>query len=281
MEAVTIFLPLYELMGVRKQRDRLFREMQTWDEKKKAEEASAESESDTHSQGSGSHSQLSRFHELYSIKALEKCLEEDSGRLLHFAAAKEFSGENIIFLTCVRDWKAAWDRLNASKPDYDWLRDPQHHRLHFFRIAVEIYASCVDLKTADFPINIESRIYSDLVNLFGDTLQDSTSSSFYSSASPSPSPHGHHRMSRGTVSPGMNQQEGEEDTRVLCLDEYLDKTQTIMQIEPRIPDSVAIPPAFSPAAFDEAQKSILSLVFTNTWPKFLDSSSDDLSITSK
>ncbi|KAK1147955.1 hypothetical protein N8T08_000471 [Aspergillus melleus] len=250
MEAVTIFLPLYELVGVRKQRDRMFGEMQAWNEKK------AEAESDSHT--SGSHSQFTRLHELYSIKALERCLEEDSSALLHFAAAKEFSGENIIFLTYVRDWKAAWERINTSMPDYDWHRDPHNHRLHFFRIAVEIYAACVDLKTADFPINIESRTYTDLVSLFGETLQGSG-----------------HRMSRGGA-PGM-----EEDTRVLCLDEYLDRTQTIMHIEPRLPDSVAVPHAFGAAAFDEAQKSILSLVFTNTWPKFLDSSNDGLSITSK
>ena len=248
MEGVTVFFPFYELVVSRKQRDRILGEIRAWNEKKGTD---SESDSGTSRSQAGS----SRLPELYSIKALEKCLSEDSHALLHFAAAKEFSGENIIFLNYVRDWKATWTSINASNPEYDWGRDPQYHRLHFFKIAVEIYSACVNLKTAEFPINVESRIYSDLTKMFGEAVQ-----SFG------------RRMSRGAAT------HMEEDTRALCLDENPYVSQSIMHIKSRVPDSVMVPPDFGISAFDEAQKSILALVFTNTWPKFIDSSSDDLSI---
>ncbi|KNG86218.1 integral membrane protein [Aspergillus nomiae NRRL 13137] len=248
MEGVTVFFPFYELVVSRKQRDRILGAIAAWNEKKVND---SESDSGTSRSQAGS----SRMNELYSIKALEKCLADDSHALLHFAAAKEFSGENIIFLNYVRDWKASWARINASNPEYDWTRDPQYHRLHFFKIAVEIYSACVNLKTAEFPINVESRIYSDLTAMFGDAVQCSG-----------------RRVSRGTAT------HMEEDTRALCLDENPYVSQSIMHIKSRVPDSVAVPVNFGISSFDEAQKSILTLVFTNTWPKFIDSSSDDLSI---
>ncbi|KAE8382443.1 hypothetical protein BDV26DRAFT_3799 [Aspergillus bertholletiae] len=248
MEGVTIFVPCYELITTRKHRDRIFGAIQAWNEKK-----ATDSESDSGT--STSHVGSSRLQELYSIKALEKCLSEDPHTLLHFAAVKEFSGENIIFLNYVRDWKAAWANVNESNPEYDWGRDPEYHRLQFFKIAVEIYCACVDLKTAEFPINVESRVYSHLTDMFGGAVQSCS-----------------RRMSR-SVATHM-----EEDTRALCLDENPYVSQSIMHIQTRVPDSAAVPSAFDVSAFDEAEKSILTLVFTNTWPKFIDSSSDDLSI---
>ncbi|KAB8229038.1 uncharacterized protein BDW43DRAFT_315374 [Aspergillus alliaceus] len=245
MEAVTIFFPCYELVVARRQRHRILEAMEAWNEKQKGD--TDESRSGT----SRSHSDTSRMHELYCLKALENYLADDSSALLQFAAAKEFSGENIIFLNYVRDWKAAWASLQASKPEYDWNRDPQYHRLDFFKIAVEIYTTCVDLKTAEFPINIESRVYTDLMDLFGDAVE----------------------LMGQCVSKDAGTRM-DEDTRALCLDEHVYEGQGIMHVKPRLPDSIVVPDGFNICAFDEAQKSIISLVFTNTWPKFIDSSND-------
>ncbi|KAE8153172.1 hypothetical protein BDV25DRAFT_149815 [Aspergillus avenaceus] len=248
MEGVTIFFPCYELIVSRRQRYRILGEIRAWNEKKG-------SDSELDSGMSTSQAGSSRINELYTIKALERCLLEDSQTLLHFAAVKEFSGENIIFLNYVRDWKSAWARIKAANPEYDWTRDPQYHRLHFFKIAVEVYSACVNLKTAQFPINVESRIYSDLTTMFGDAVECSG-----------------RRVSRGPAT------HMEEETRALCLDESPYVSQSIMQIKSRVPDSVVLPSDFDVSVFDEAEKSILLLVFTNTWPKFIDSSTHDLSI---
>jgi hypothetical protein len=274
MEAVTIFFPCYELVVSRRLRNRILGELQAWNDKK----AAGADELD--SAASRSQSEVSRMPEVYSRKALERCLAEDSSALLRFAAAKEFSGENIIFLNYVRDWKAAWAKISESKPDYDWNRDSQYHRLHFFKIAVEIYAACVDLRTAEFPINIESQIYSDLTEMFseaaqfiGQSVSRGTETRTYRNVPESymaPS----HRKKFSTV---INV---EEDTHALCLDAYPQEGQSIMHIESRVPDHVIVPPNFTIRAFHQAERSIKNLVFTNTWPKFIDSSSD-LSIHSK
>ncbi|CAI7610066.1 unnamed protein product [Penicillium glandicola] len=274
MEAITVFLPCYQVVVSRRVRNRILGEIQEWHEKK------ATSSDEVDSGVSRTPSEIGRVPEVYSRKALERCLVEDSSALLRFAAAKEFSGENIIFLSYVRDWKAAWAKINELQPDYDWNRDSQYHRLHFFQIAVEIYAACVDLSTAEFPINIESRIYSDLTELFSEAAQmigqnvargDGTRISRNipdSYMSPT------HRKKFSTVITV------EEDTHALCLDAYPHESQNIMHIEPRVADSVIVPTNFTVDVFDQAEKSVKNLVFTNTWPKFIDSTSD-LSIHSK
>jgi len=274
MEAVTIFFPCYELVVSRRQRNHIFAELQAWHEKKEARTDELDSGA------SRSQSEVSRIPEVYSRKALERCLAEDSSALLRFAAAKEFSGENIIFLNYVRDWKAAWAKISESKAEYDWKRDPQYHRLNFFKIAVEIYAACVDLKKAQFPINIESQIYSDLTEMFGEAAQF-----IGQSVSRGGEIRTYRNIPETYMMPTHRKRFStvitlEEDTHALCLDAYPHESQNIMHIEPRVPDSVIVPLNFTVRAFDQAERSVKNLVFTNTWPKFVDSSSD-LSIHSK
>lgn len=274
MEAVTIFLPCYELFVSRRQRNLFLGRLQAWNEKK------ADDADDLDSETPRSQSEVSRLPEVYSRNALERCLEDDSSALLRFAAAKEFSGENIIFLNYVRDWKAAWVEISETKPAYDWNRDPLHHRLHFFKVAVEIYAACVDLKIAQFPINIESRIYSNLAGIFGEAVQ------LIGQSVPGGGGIRTYRNLPETYMVPTHRKKFstvltlEEDTRALCLDAYPQESQNIMHIEPRLPHSVIVPLDFAVSAFDKAEKSVKNLVFTNTWPKFIDSSSN-LSIYSK
>lgn len=276
MEAVTIFLPCYELVVSMRQRNRILGKLQAWYEKK------ADDTDELDSETPRSQSEVSRLPEVYSRKALERCLEDDSSALLRFAAAKEFSGENIIFLNYVRDWKAAWAEINEQKPVYDWKRDPLHHRLHFFKIAVEIYAACVDLRIAKFPINIESRIYSDLTEIFGDAVQ-----LIGQSVPGGDGIRTYRNLPESYMVPTHRKKFStvitlEEDTHALCLDAYPQESQSIMHIEPRLPHSVIVPLGFTASAFDKAERSVKNLVFTNTWPKFIDSdSSGDLSIYSK
>lgn len=262
MEAVTIFIPCYELVVSRRRRNRILEELQAWNEKKAAGADELESAV------SRSQSEVSHVPEAYSRKALERCLEEDTSALLRFAAAKEFSGENVIFLNYVRDWKASWTKISESKPEYDWNHDPQYHRLHLFKIAVEIYAVCVDLKTAEFPINIESRIYSHLTEVFGDAAQT------ISQSIPAKNVPGLYNMAPTHRKKSSTVITVEEDTHALCLDAYPHESQSIINIEPRVPDSIIVPADFTIHVFDQAERSVKNLVFTNTWPKFINTSSD-------
>ncbi|KAJ5086450.1 hypothetical protein NUU61_007757 [Penicillium alfredii] len=278
MEAMAVFVPCYELITSRRQRNRILGELQAWDEMR----SSGVTKLDSGASHSKSETSTTSIPEAYSRRALERCLAEDSSMLLRFAAAKEFSGENIIFLNYVRDWKAAWARITTTKPTYDWVRDPQYHRLHFFKIALEIYAACVDLKTAEFPINIESRIYTDLQAVFGDGVQYISAAILARGAANAGADTRVYRNlpDSYTMNPSSHRKKSsaivvvDEDTHALCLDDYPHENQSIMHIEPRVPNTVAVSPVFGNGVFDQAEKSVKNLVFTNTWPKFVDSSSD-------
>jgi hypothetical protein len=278
MEAVTIFFPVYEVLISRRRKAHMLEQIQVWNEKR----ASKIDEPDSGISRSQSEISGPRLPEIYSRDALEQCLLDDSGTLLSFAAAKEFSGENIIFLTYVRDWKAAWAKIGESQPEYDWVQDPENHRLHMFKIAVEIHASCVNLETAEFPINIESQIYSDLIEIFGEAsvvlVRDAQggASRYYRDMSDGyPIPTRTHRKKFSTVIAV------EEDKHALCFDAFPFESHSIMLVESRLPDSVVVPGKFSSKVFDQAEKSIKNLVFTNTWPKFVESCSSTSSIHSK
>ncbi|KAJ5087265.1 hypothetical protein N7456_010881 [Penicillium angulare] len=276
MEAVTIFFPLYEVLISRRRKAHMLEQIQVWNDKR----ASKIDEPD--SRISTSQSEISGHHvpEIYSRDAMEQCLLEDPGTLLRFAAAKEFSGENIIFLNYVRDWKAWWAKIGESQLEYDWAQDPENHRQHMFKIAVEIHASCVNLETAQFPINIESQIYSNLMDLFGEASlmlvrEAQGGNSRYYSNIPDGYPMPTHRKKFSTVITV------EEDKHALCYDAFPFESHSIMHVESRLPDSVVVPGRFSSRVFDQAEKSVKNLVFTNTWPKFVESSSRTSSIHSK
>ena len=269
MEAVTIFFPLYEVVISRRRKAHMLEQIQVWNEKR----ASKIDEPDSAISRSQSEISGPRLPEIYSRDALEQCLLDDPGTLLRFAAAKEFSGENIIFLTYVRDWKAAWAKVGEAQPEYDWARDPEDHRQHMFKIAVEIHASCVNLESAEFPINIESQIYSDLYwEMFGEAslmlVRDAQGgASRYYSNMPDSYPMTTHRKKFSTVITV------EEDKHALCFDAFPFESHSIMHVESRLPNSVVFPGRFSSMAFDQAEKSVKNLVLTNTWPKFVESSS--------
>ena len=282
MEAVTIFFPLYEVLMSKRRKAHMLEQIQVWNEKR----ASKIDEPDSGISGlsgitaiSRSQSEISapRLPKIYSRDAMEQCLLDDPGTLLRFAAAKEFSGENIIFLTYVRDWKAAWAKIEESQGEYDWALDPENHRTHMFKIAVGIHSSCVNLETAEFPINIESQIYSDLIELFSEAsmllMRDAQGGRYYKNMSEG-YPMSTQRKKFSTVI------SVEEDKHALCFDSSPFESHSIMHVESRLPDSVAVPVGFSSRVFDQAEKSVKNLVFTNTWPKFVESCSSSSSTSS-
>lgn len=271
IQAVTIFFPCYEIVLARRQRDRIHHIIREWNEKRLA------TEDESSSGRPPSRSDVSRGHEVYSLKALSRYLAEDTSALLQFAAVKEFSAENIIFLNYVRDWKAAWARSTGPSSVPDETRDIDASYRHFFKVAAEIYTACVDMKTAPFPINIESAIYAKLKNIFGEAAkliddgasQGSDDSSLRNLPESYPMSISHNKTSSAVVVV-------DNDAHALCLDEYVGRSQdtSIMHMAPRVPDHIFIPSDFNIRVFDEAELSIRRLVLTNTWPKFVDSSYD-------
>ncbi|KAK2764983.1 hypothetical protein FQN54_008682 [Arachnomyces sp. PD_36] len=215
----------------------------------------------------------------YSIASLEEALANDISPLLHFATNKDFSGENIMFLNHIRNWKAAWPEESSSS------EIPQNEELyrHLFNLGVEIYATFVNINTAQLAINIESPIQQELTNMFGQAAKlidlPGTPNVITPFDTPSTPVHGDsfslNSVSRPSTS---NTSEGgtaptstsEESTTYNHDDILIRGLQNIITLKPRVPSDLEIPNDFGPSVFDAAEHSIKMLVLRGTWPKYID-----------
>lgn len=82
---------------------------------------------------------------LMCMGALEEVLRTDPKPLQDFSALRDFSGENIGFLTEVAVWKAAWPAVADEA-----------RRRDAFNRALALYVEYVSARDAEFPINLSS-----------------------------------------------------------------------------------------------------------------------------
>ena len=114
----------------------------------------------------------SRKGEILNMTALESAIRTNPQPLLLFAALRDFSGENISFLTKVLDWKRSWSPSSPTRSGF--LRRPSVYEINNkalqrqqFKKAVDIYASHVSLKYSDYPINLSHTHLRELEAIFG------------------------------------------------------------------------------------------------------------------
>lgn len=211
---------------------------------------------------------------MYTMAALEKALAVNANPLLHFAATREFTGENIVFLMQVRDWRAAWNR---AVRDFGTVTGQVKYRL--FNIGVEIFATSVYTKTAEFPVNVEGKIRSSLEAVFGlavvgikhvdENVVD---------------PFNHHPLTSIVLEPpralpskfDYDASESRLDhsayTASDSQENFITPAKADLGVIPEVPETAAdIPAGFDEHVFDEAEASVKYMVVTNTWPKFVDS----------
>lgn len=325
MAAVNIFFPCYELATSSPHRMHIAVALRAWLNRTQGE-IKSDAGSARSRRSVTSNSNNNYVDDMYSKSAFDKCLAEDSRPLFRFAASKEFSGENIMFLDAVRDWKASWatlsDRLGQG---YNWDLDPSGHQLHLFRRAVGIYVTCVDLDSAQFPINIESQIYARLHDTFAEAARRKAITScqchyqheyypvFHASTSPTGVPDDDEDVMRRddpkASSYSMEQLASRDSSTLVTRNDYDDtettspSTSAIAIASPKecisqktsvtcispetsgdangggtgstgtvLPDGISndrMPCDFGIHQFDAAEKSIRSLVFACTWPKFV------------
>lgn len=261
MQGVALFFPLYEVYTASRHH------FQTWGSQEKMLQPSSSltsSDADLESQIKGSK---------HSLQAFELALQNNSGELLDYASTREFTGENIIFLASVRDFKAAWAAQQAlsSRNDNDESQpSPEHEQQQkFFTLATDIFDRSVSLHTSAFPINIESHVYHELDDIFGRDVVPTSSviapfadkwslsaiaeitkiSNAHSSKGNKPAQHA--LNSGGGITGGVLHNASSE------------------HILPSGTDS--IPEGFGPGVFDRAERSVKYLVFTNTWVRYVNS----------
>jgi hypothetical protein len=248
MEFVTVFFPLLEAYEARYLRKLNLSALDDW-EKRRNDTTSLSSDSLKHTSSIG-HAEKHGGRDMYSMQSLERVLAQDPTDLLHFAATKEFTGENIVFLTEVRDWKRAWDRAAASEKQFVGAESQQR----LYRQAAELFLNNVCLLTAQFPVNIESKIYVALEKVFRpDTSAAAAYAQSKSVVTPfddRPSPASQTSLTGGQRKAGLGAKEAAATVRESCV------------------SSVDIPRGFDRGVFDAAEASVKYMVLTNTWSRY-------------
>ena len=243
MQGVALFFPLHEVYHAKRYRTN------SWPGSEKTLQPS--SDADVESQIRGSK---------HSLQAFEAALQNSSEELLEYASSREFTGENIIFLNSVRDFKAGW---KAALPPSD-VPTSAEHRQKYFAIATEIFDRSVSLHTAAFPINIESHVYSELNEIFGrDVVPSSSVIAPFAD-----------RWSLATIAaltrtsdkyttnsrPVRPNTDDNGDLKPSTSSEFILSTR-----------ANSIPDNFDVDVFDKAERSVKYMVFTNTWARFVES----------
>ena len=198
-------------------------------------------------------SSISRRSQMYTMLALEHALRWNADPLQKFAALKDFSGENISFLTHLATWHKSWPKTNTS------TKHVEHDIRAQFSRAVSLYAAFVSAEHAEFPINVSSRTLKQLDAMFAHPADllfcDTRSQSTYNSATP---------FIDTELGKGSNSNVGLS----LELSAALSKGQASLNVD-ELQHHGDIPPLFGPNVFEDAENEIKYLVLTNTWPKFV------------
>lgn len=269
MEVVTIGFPIVEVFKTHKLNQETLEAIKAW-EKRQEIGSPTSSEFTEHSTKGGASSKSlyikevklstrssmsSQRSDLCNMASLENALRTNPIPLLQFAALRDFSGENISFLTHLAEWRRSWLHLTVSTA--------QHRRQQFIA-AVSIYAHFVSPSFSEFPINISHQNLTDLRDLFEEaTSRIFRKKSITSTYSPTPFDDVE-ADSESTVNlrPGIK----------LSSMNPVRFRYTGHMMRPGYEDILQefpIPEAFKDVIFDKAEKEIKYLVLTNTWPKFV------------
>lgn len=275
MEVITIAFPIFQVFKTQTLRQETLDAIASWEKRQQlnidSDSTVAEPEK-TLSLESGAYSGMTTFKsgelspigkssfdsqksDMFTMVALENALRANPAPLLQFAALKDFSGENVSFLTHVMDWRKAWLSPASSTAQ---------HRHSQFVAAVRIYAHFVSLEFSEFPINISSREMKNLHQIFETTatmLMRNHSMSSSDSVTPfdclPPD-----SASTTDLKSGINLDTlGRANLRSVSRMTELGRQDAIADI--------AVPEAFTETVFDAAEREIKYLVLTNTWPKFV------------
>ncbi|KZF24068.1 hypothetical protein L228DRAFT_87952 [Xylona heveae TC161] len=249
LEFLTIFFPLWEAYRTKDRRHSAQSAFDGWEKDRSDVEsidcASTKQSVNISVSPSATSSERKRRHDIYGMQALEKTLDTNAAGLFKFAATKEFTGENIVFLTQVRDWRRNYLQLLS-----DGAISVENRR-KMYAEGVKIFYHNVCMKTSEFPVNIESKIYADLQRMF------------HSSNIPAPkavvAPFADDAVPLSWTQP-KNANSIHSDNEELITIASLDSNG----------GSWEIPDGFDEHAFDRAEASVKYMVFTNTWIRFVD-----------
>ena len=211
---------------------------------------------------------------LCSMKALEQCLAQNADGLYVYASAMELSGENVLFLLKVSHFEDTWFPTLAKAGD-----DTDRARKAMFRLALCIYITLVEKRTATYPVNIDGKTYNKLEKLFGDgaaLLANRSSTGGRTPASqvtpwddpvePSePLSDGasgeSHRMETLTTPPLRSSVSHGSCDHIISMNDPADPVDPLRNFE--------VPLEFKVNCFNEARDSVKIMVWGETWQRYM------------
>lgn len=197
------------------------------------------------------------------MSALEYVLERNPAPLQEFSSLRDFSGENVAFLTSVAEWKAS-----LPKPARDGTKDESTRELvrERYNSALRIYSEFIGINDAEFPINISSLELRKLETIF-----ESQARALYGNKRKvDPATPFDFGGSAGAI---PNVAANSVEKSPVTAKERLNDDGTENDADQERGDGVQfwgeIPEAFDGTVFDESEKHVKYLVLTNTWPRFV------------
>jgi hypothetical protein len=207
----------------------------------------------------------SQRSDMLTMAALENALRTNPTPILQFAALKDFSGENVSFLTHLADWKRGWLSPKASTAD---------HRRQQFVAAVRIYAHFVSLEFSEFPINISSREMKNLYRVFGDAATLLVRNRSIPSMSDSATPFDNVDDDAGSTASSTVELSSSATLGALGRANLESASHMTELVQEEALATLPIPEGFTEMVFDLAENEIKYLILTNTWPKFVNAASE-------
>ncbi|UKZ81774.1 hypothetical protein TrVFT333_009547 [Trichoderma virens FT-333] len=240
-EVFTVFVPVFQVFKFWLQQQKAAQLNEKWDNNHPPSPSSSENWIFSSNSSSTKGKALDMFNEdlgdrFLTMSALEQVLNEDPRPLQEFSALRDFSGENIAFLTSVAKWKSAW----AEKLSTERNRES-------YNGALEIYIDYISPRDAEFPLNLASSELKRVENIFEKAARTVC---------------GERQINPATLF-------DIEIAPFRCC-ETDGPFELTSRVTPRTKYDGEIPEGFDLTIFDSIQSHIKYLVLTNTWPKFVD-----------
>lgn len=241
LEIFTVFVPVWEVRKQRSLCQETLNSIARWESRQKSVKHSGKSVT------SGTSSTLSWMGRtkaesvstlggsILTMDALEYTLAKNPEPLQEFSALRDFSGENIAFLTRIREWRAQYIvGAKTIKDEKDSTTSMVLSR-ECYEGALRIYMNFISSNSAEFQVNLSSQDFKNLQTIFDGAAQ---------------SVHGGCDGADPATPFADTPKRNDESTEPLRY-------------------TGEVPEAFSEFVFDDAEMSIKYLVLTNTWPKFI------------
>lgn len=208
----------------------------------------------------------SRRNNDYSMEALNNALTNNIGPLLDFAATKDFSAENILFLRDVARFKDLWTTIEARE---GFVTADSKYML--FTEAVKVYEAYVCTRLSRAPINISGSLRVALEKVFEAASAQRRQSQVSEDAI---TPFAFEEPSNAIPLTTFNQPSSRHGMRSESQERIIDPIVSTTANEALSSQEhlVEVPRTFGKGVFDKAEGDTKITVLTNTWPRYVNTS---------